>query len=163
MTKNDYENLSNTPPSSGRGGARPGSGRKPTKNSEAATRAYERFSEARAKREECEAALAELKVRQELGNLVNADEVRRAATAAAAAARCAFERIPDLLAERVAAETDAQAVYRLLADEIDQVLKDFASQCREIASEKGDTRRPAAEEEGEESARKSISEPGAPE
>lgn len=82
---------------------------------------------ARAKRETHEAGLAELRERQALGELVEADRVRRTVTTLAAAARSQLERIPDKLAERLAACADAHACHALLTAEIDQVLTDLAA------------------------------------
>lgn len=84
------------------------------------------LQEARAKRETHEANLAELKERQALGELVEASRVRRAVTTWAAMARSAFEKIPDKLSERLAAESDAVACHALITAEIDLVLADLA-------------------------------------
>lgn len=85
------------------------------------------LQEARAKRETHEANLAELKERQALGELVDASRVRRAVTTWAAMARSAFEKMPDKLAERMAAESDPVACHALMTAEIDMVLADLAS------------------------------------
>lgn len=85
------------------------------------------LQESRAKREHHEANLAELKERQALGELVEASRVRRAVTTWAAMARSAFEKIPDKLSERLAAEADAVACHALITAEIDLVLADLAS------------------------------------
>lgn len=85
---------------------------------------------ARAKREHHEANIAALKERQILGELVEAARVKRAVTTWAAMARAAFEKIPDKVAERVAAEADAQQCHALLTAEIDLVLADLANGAR---------------------------------
>ena len=82
---------------------------------------------ARAKREHHEANMAELRERQLLGELVEAERVKRAVSSLAAMVRSAFERIPDKLADRLAANTDAQACHALLTTEIDLVLADLAN------------------------------------
>lgn len=82
---------------------------------------------ARAKREHHEANLAELRERQALGELVEAEKVRRAVTTLAATARSGFERVPDKLADRLAAISDPAACHALLTTEIDQVLADLAA------------------------------------
>lgn len=87
---------------------------------------------ARAKREHHEANLAELKERQALGDLVEASRVIRSVTTWAAMARAAFEKIPDKVAERVAAESDAQQCHALLTAEIDLVLADLAAGARSL-------------------------------
>jgi phage terminase Nu1 subunit (DNA packaging protein) len=85
------------------------------------------IQQARAKREFHEANLAELKERQALGELVDADRVRRVVTTWAATARAGFERIPDKLAERLAVMTAPNECHALIALEIDQVLADLAA------------------------------------
>jgi len=82
---------------------------------------------ARAKREHHEANMAELRERQLLGELVEADRVRRAVATLAAMVRSAFERIPDKLADRLAANADPQECHALLTGEIDLVLADLAT------------------------------------
>lgn len=82
---------------------------------------------ARAKRETHEANLAELRERQALGELVEADRVRRSVSSLAAQVRSAFERIPDKLAERLAACLDPHECHALLTAEIDQVLADLSA------------------------------------
>lgn len=82
---------------------------------------------ARAKREHHEANISALKERQILGELVSADRVKRAVTTWAAMARAAFEKIPDKVSERVAAESDSQECHAMLTSEIDLVLADLAS------------------------------------
>lgn len=87
---------------------------------------------ARAKRETHEANIAALKERQILGELVDVARVRRAVTTLAAMTRAAFEKVPDKLAERLAAEADAQQCHALLSAEIDLVLTDLANGARTI-------------------------------
>lgn len=95
---------------------------------------------ARAKRETHEANLAELKERQALGELVEADKIKRSAVTLAAMTRSAFEKIPDKLADRLAAEAEPTACHALLTAEIDQVLADLAASCRNFAAEAADGR-----------------------
>ena len=95
---------------------------------------------ARAKREHHEANLAALKERQQLGELVEVSRVRLAVTKLAAIARSAFEKIPDKVAERVAAESDAHQCHALLCAEIDQVLADLANGARTLRLEADDGR-----------------------
>lgn len=90
---------------------------------------------ARAKREHHEANLAELRERQALGELVEVEKVKRAATTLAAMSRSAFEKIPDKLAERLAAETDPTNCHALLTAEIDLVLADLAAGARDMTIE----------------------------
>lgn len=67
-----------------------------------------------------------------MGELVEAARVRKVVTTWAATARAAFEKIPDKLAERLAAEADAQACHALITAEIDLVLSDLAAGAREL-------------------------------
>lgn len=82
---------------------------------------------ARTLREAAEAKIAQLKLRQMAGELVNANDVRRAVVALSATARSGFERIPDKLADRLAALGDPHECHALLTAEIDQVLEDLAA------------------------------------
>jgi phage terminase Nu1 subunit (DNA packaging protein) len=86
------------------------------------------IAEARAKREHHEANIAAMKELQLAGALVEKDRVERSLTAIAAEVRSSFERLPDKLADVLAAETDAHQVHSLLVAEIDQVLEDLAAQ-----------------------------------
>jgi phage terminase Nu1 subunit (DNA packaging protein) len=95
---------------------------------------------ARAKRETHEANIAALKERQILGELVEAARVSRAVTTWAAMARAAFEKIPDKVSERVAAESDATQCHALLSAEIDLVLADLAAGARAMKFETDDGR-----------------------
>ena len=98
------------------------------------------LQEERARREHHEANLAELKQRQLMGELVEVARVRRAVTTWAAMARAAFEKVPDKLAERVAAETEAQNCHALLTAEIDLILADLANGARSLKFEGDDGR-----------------------
>lgn len=80
---------------------------------------------ARAKREHFDAELSEMRARKESGELVAANEITAAITAAAAMIRSALERMPDKLADRLAAETSALTIHALMQTEIDQVLDDM--------------------------------------
>lgn len=55
-------------------------------------------------------------------------------------ARAAFEKIPDKVAERVAAESDAQQCHALLTAEIDLVLADLANGARTMRLDSDDGR-----------------------
>ena len=95
---------------------------------------------ARAKRETHEANLAELREKQALGELVEADRVRRAVASLAAMVRSSFERIPDKLADRLAAAGDAQQCHVLLTTEIDMVLADLSAGAQNLQLEATDGR-----------------------
>lgn len=98
------------------------------------------LQEERARREHHEANLAELKQRQLMGELVEVARVRRAVSTWSAMARAAFEKVPDKLAERVAAEGNAQACHALLTAEIDLILADLANGARQLKFESDDGR-----------------------
>jgi hypothetical protein len=86
------------------------------------------IAEARAKREHHEANIAAMREAQLGGSLVERDRVETALTGLAAQVRANFERLPDKLAELVAAETDPHRCHALLTAEIDLVLEDLAAQ-----------------------------------
>ena len=69
------------------------------------------------------------------GLLVEADKIKRSAVTLAAMTRSAFEKIPDKLADRLAAEAEPAACHALLTAEIDQVLADLADSCRNFSAE----------------------------
>ena len=80
----------------------------------------------RARREHYEANLAEMRAQQMAGSLVDADAVRRANIRVATEIRTALDRIPDLLALRLAAEPDADKCRKLLRDMVDTVVDQLA-------------------------------------
>jgi hypothetical protein len=90
------------------------------------------YHAARTLREYSEAQRAALKFRQEIGEMVDAASVTRAVTTWAATIRSALERIPDKLADRVAAEVDSVACHALMTAEIDLVLADLAAGARNL-------------------------------
>lgn len=97
------------------------------------------YKQARTHEAAFRAKLTELEFRERDGALVDAGKVRRAAVNIAAMARAAFEKIPDKLSERMAAESDAQQCHALLCAEIDLVLADLAAACKNLsAAELGD-------------------------
>lgn len=85
------------------------------------------IQQARAKRENHEANLAELREMQALGELVEAKRVTQAITSLTAAARTAFEKVADKLAGRL-----DEAQVQLVQAEIDQVLADLAASARAV-------------------------------
>lgn len=90
---------------------------------------------ARAKRETHEANIAEMKERQKAGELVELQAVEKASADIFAQARNALERIPDKLAERLAAESDPFACRELLTTEIEQTLTDLATALNAMADQ----------------------------
>lgn len=90
---------------------------------------------ARAKRETHEANIAEMKERQKAGELVELVAVEKTSADIFAQTRNALERIPDKLAERLAAETDTFACRELLITEIEQTLADLAAALTAMAEQ----------------------------
>jgi phage terminase Nu1 subunit (DNA packaging protein) len=73
---------------------------------------------------------AELDLRERAGELVESTRVRLGVTACAAQMRSALERLPDMVAPRLAVESDESTIVALLAAEIDLVLADLAARFR---------------------------------
>jgi hypothetical protein len=92
------------------------------------------YSEARAERERAQAALAQLDLAKQLGQVVLAETVAKGATAAARATRDALLSIPDRVAALVAAETDPARVHAILSNELRQALHGLADR---LAAEPG--------------------------
>lgn len=84
------------------------------------------YTLARAKREGYNAELARLKYEQALGSLVLADDVKKAAFAAARVIREGILNIPDRLAAPLAGEMDPRRVHELLKTELTRVLRELA-------------------------------------
>lgn len=72
----------------------------------------------RARREQAEAELAELKLQETLGALVRRDDVRAALSRRVATFRDGLMQIPSRLASQLAAETSEAAVHALLEAEL---------------------------------------------
>ena len=72
----------------------------------------------RARREQAEAELAELKLQETLGALVRRDDVRAALSRRVATFRDGLMQIPSRLASQLAAETSEAAVHALLETEL---------------------------------------------
>jgi phage terminase Nu1 subunit (DNA packaging protein) len=86
------------------------------------------IAEARARREHHEANIAAMREHQMAGSLVELALVERALVGMTAQVRANLERVPDKLAEVVAAESDAHRIHALLVAEMDLVLEDLAAQ-----------------------------------
>ncbi len=84
------------------------------------------YTKARAIREQYEARLAKIRYEQQVGKLVNRDEVQVAAFNKFRTFRDAMLNIPDRVAALVAAEADPGKVHQLLATEIRKALNEFA-------------------------------------
>lgn len=85
------------------------------------------FAQAKTRREEAEAAMAELRLQQMSGNLLERDPVIKAVTDAASMLGSGLDRLTDKLAPRLAVESDEDAVRRLLTAEIDALRHEIAT------------------------------------
>lgn len=84
--------------------------------------------EAKLRHELADAFIADKQARLLAGKLVKADDVRMAHAARVAAARDAFRGLPARLGALLAAESDQQAVERMLMTEINAALRSFVAQ-----------------------------------
>jgi hypothetical protein len=92
------------------------------------------FMRARTMREVLAAKTAQLEYKKLLAQVVNAQDIYKAATDAAAKVRQSLEQLPDKLAERLGAESDAAQCHKLLTEEIDLALGDLADLCERFAT-----------------------------
>lgn len=84
------------------------------------------YSKARAAREVYEAQLSKLKLDEQTGTLVRADEVRVGAFTAARKARDQLIAIPERLASTLAATDDATEIQHMLEDEIERICQEMS-------------------------------------
>lgn len=84
------------------------------------------YMQARARRERAEAALAEARLGEVVGRLVDAQAVRASYGARVTAVRDGFLQMPARLAAELAREADAAKVRAMLDEEIRRVLTFFA-------------------------------------
>ena len=75
------------------------------------------LNESRARREHYQAELAKLQVAQQRGELVPADEVKKAAFQVGRSVREALANLADRLSHQLAGETDPTVIHGLLSDE----------------------------------------------
>jgi len=85
------------------------------------------YAEARAVREAYNAKLARLKYEQQLGILVNAEEVRTAVFNLARRTRDELMGMPERIAAQVAATDDPAEVEQILEDEIERVCQELSN------------------------------------
>jgi transcriptional regulator with XRE-family HTH domain len=90
------------------------------------------YAAAKTRREQAEASLAELKLRQQAGELIDAGKAFKAITDAATLIQSSIERVADKLAERVAAEADPDACHRIIKTECDAILADTSAAVRSL-------------------------------
>ena len=88
------------------------------------------LKKARLHRERQEAQLAELKLKVEASELVEAALVDRTITTVAADIRLALERLPARVSSKVAALSDRLEVEQVLLKSVDEVLEDLAESIR---------------------------------
>jgi phage gp36-like protein len=94
------------------------------------------YMKAKTMREAFNAKIAELEYKERKGELRDSQSVRKTITDAAVLIRSALERIPDKLANRVAAESDPDVCYTMLTEEVDQSLAELAALCERMAEGK---------------------------
>lgn len=92
-----------------------------------------KYQQHRAERERWLALAAERDYRVSMRELLPADEVERALQMDVGALRARLERLPDVLAPQLAAESDESRCHRLLVDEVEQALHDLARSFGDIA------------------------------
>lgn len=104
-------------------------------NSPAAPSANANFMRARTMREALAAKTAQLEYRKRCGELVIKQAVNKEVTDAAGIIRQSLERLPNRLAERVAAESSADRCRALLVEEMDAALIELTALCERMAAE----------------------------
>ena len=107
----------------GHGGKREGAGRPQGARSHAGG-----LARARLEKERALAGLRTLEWHRRRGELVEVDRVRSGMTSLGAAVREALQRLPDRLADELAAETNAHRVHSRLTVEIDQILANLVDE-----------------------------------
>jgi phage terminase Nu1 subunit (DNA packaging protein) len=118
--------------SDGRGGARPGAGRKPA--------GYEppddmkRLTKAKADKEEAMAKIRAMEVKEKAGQLVSVADVRKTWAEAAATAKNRLLALPSRVSPLVSRETDLRKIEDLLTQHINEVLAELASNAKKDAT-----------------------------
>lgn len=93
------------------------------------------YKSARAKRENIEAQRAELRFKQEAGELLFKDDVARVVVAAVTEVRAGLEELPAKLASEISMMTDEAHVRALLTQEIERLLEHLSSRIAGLAGE----------------------------
>lgn len=93
------------------------------------------YMKAKTMREAFAAKIAQLDYKERCGELVDAQSVAKAITDAASIIQTSLERVPDRLAERVAAESDAAICHTLLTGEMDAMLAELTALCDRMAAQ----------------------------
>jgi phage terminase Nu1 subunit (DNA packaging protein) len=83
------------------------------------------YNKARARREAAAASMAELKLAERMGELVEVAKVEKGAHAVGGIIREAMLGLPDRIAGLVASETDPAKVHAILSDEIRRALEEL--------------------------------------
>lgn len=94
------------------------------------------YAQARARRELANAELAELKLKEAKGALINRDHVRRREFSIARLVRDSMFAVPDRLAAELAAETDEFGCHRRMRAEIEVAIRSLIDRIAAIAEEK---------------------------
>ncbi len=95
------------------------------------------YQQSRATKEHYLALQAKANYEQEIGKLVLADEVRRAALDAGASLRTALEGIPDQLAPQLTTMADREEIHALLAEYVEHALAQAAEKMAKMAAPNG--------------------------
>jgi phage terminase Nu1 subunit (DNA packaging protein) len=82
-----------------------------------------------------DAKIAQLDYKERCGELVDAHAVAKVVTDAASIIQTSLERIPDRLAERVAAESNPADCHALLTAEMDAALAELTALCDRMAAQ----------------------------
>lgn len=90
------------------------------------------YQAARARKETANAHLAELDLQQKLRELVTRQAVIFAANDAATTIRVQLERLPNILAPQLAAESNVAEVRLILADAIESTLTELSEKLRDL-------------------------------
>ena len=111
------------------GGKREGAGKKPKAVADASGASYVKYSKARAEKEQSNAAMAKLALKEKQGSLVGVVQMRKEADQSARAVRNAFLALPERIASILVGRDEKDILFALrrevrdtldlLADEID--------------------------------------------
>lgn len=84
------------------------------------------YQEQRALREQAQARLAELELKQKSGALVSKEDIRAVIFSAGRKLRDSLLQVPNRLAPRLASETDQHVITLMLTEEFNKALKELA-------------------------------------
>lgn len=107
----------------------------------AAPSANATFMRARTMGAALDAKMKQLDYRQRCGELVEARQIKQSLVSAIVIVRNALARIPDRLADRLAAERDAKRCYALMNEEIELLLSDLEAESMRAVQARDDPHR----------------------